>query len=321
VVAVSDLEWPEDQELHRAALDRERIDAIARSTDSPLPLHPSSAAPTESFGIRAKEHGMSKKRVFVLTGAVLAGLATGAIGAHGRTAGPSPFALVFDGRHEAAADSPVGFWHEGRFTATGAFCSAGSARTLEVRGNTPGDAEGKRLLTCGDGSGSVTALVLPMDGEHGGTGVWRIVAGTGAYVKLRGRGTFTGVRTGGDPADHGSITFRSTWSGVVDRDDTPPDIAVTRVRVAKLGRPSGSYLLAIAFSAQEAPGNAVRYLIDVSGRGRFLASRVGEMASGKTSAAIRVRPAKNVRRLHVEITASDPLGNERTVSRDLRLPR
>jgi hypothetical protein len=264
---------------------------------------------------------MSKRGLFVLTGAVLAGLAAGAIGANGRTAGPSQFELVFDGRHEAASDSPVGFWHTGRFTATGAFCSAGSAVTLEVRGNTPADTEGKRLLTCADGSGSATAVVLPMDSEHGGTGAWRIVAGTAAYAKLRGRGTFRGVRTGGDPSDHGSITFRSTWSGVADRDDTPPSIAVTRVSVAKLGRPSGSYVVAIAFAAQEAPGNAVRYLIDVRSRGRFLASRVGEMASGKTSAAIRVRPAKNVRRLRVEITASDPLGNERTVSRDLRLPR
>ncbi len=263
---------------------------------------------------------MWKAPVFVLTAAVIVPLATGAVGA-GRTAGPSAFELVFDGRHEVADEAPLGFWHAGRFTASGAFCAAGSATTLEVRGNTPGDAEGKRLLTCADGSGSATALVLPMDSEHGGTGSWRIVSGTGAYARLRGRGTFRGVRTGGDPYDHRSITFRSTWTGVVDRDDTAPEIGVSRASVAKLRRPAGSYVLAIAFTAQEAPGNAVQYLIDVSGRGRFLASRVGETVSGKASASIRVRPAKTVRRLHVEITASDPLGNERTVSRELRLPR
>jgi hypothetical protein len=264
---------------------------------------------------------VSKKRLLVLAGTVISVLATGAIGASGHTSSPSSFELVFDGRHEAAGDSPIGFWHAGRFTATGAFCSAGSAMTLEVRGTTPADAEGKRLLTCADGSGSATALVVSLESEHGGTGAWRIISGTGAHAKLRGRGTFRSTRTGGDPADLESITFRSTWTGVADRDDTPPEIAVSRVSVAKLNRPSRSYVLGIAFSAREAPGNAVRYLIDVRGRGRFLASRVGEMASGKMSAAIRVRPAKNVRRLRLEITASDPLGNESRVSRDLTLPR
>ena len=264
---------------------------------------------------------MSTKRLFVLAGAVLAALATSAIAANGRTAAPSSFELVFDGEHEAAGDSPIGFWHVGRFTAAGAFCSAGSATTLEVRGNTPAETEAKRLLTCADGSGSATALVVSVESEHGGTGAWRIISGTGAHAKLRGRGTFRSTRTGGDPADFESITFRSIWTGVADRDDTPPDIAVSRASVAKLSRPSGSYVLGIAFSAQEAPGNAVRYLIDVRGRGRFLASRAGETASGKVSAAIRVRPAKNMRRLHLEITASDPLGNESKVSRDLVLPR
>jgi len=264
---------------------------------------------------------VSKKRRFILTGALIAALTAGTIGANGRPGGASPFDLVFDGRHEVAGDSPVGLWHVGRFTATGSFCSAGSATTIEMRGNTPADAEGKRLLTCADGSGSATALVLPMESEHGGTGSWRIISGTGEYAKLRGRGTFKSVRTGGDPANFESITFRSTWAGVADRDDAPPGVAVSRMSVARLSLPSGAYVVRIAFSAQEAPGNAVRYLIDVRDRGRFLASRVGETASGKASASIRVRLAKHVRRLHVEITASDPLGNERKGSRGLAVPR
>lgn len=264
---------------------------------------------------------MSKNRLLVLAVTVISVLATGAIGANGRTSAPSSFQLVFEGRHEAAGDSPIGFWHVGKFTATGAFCSSGRATTLAVRGNTPADAEGTRLLTCADGSGSATALVVSIDSEHGGTGAWRIVSGTGEYSKLRGRGTFRSTLTGGDLSDHESITFRSSWTGVADRDDSPPSVAVSRASAAKLrGRP-GSYVVTIAFSAQEAPGNAVRYLIDVRGRGRFLASRVGEMQSGKMSAAIRVRPEKSVRRLRLEITASDPLGNERKVSRDLTLPR
>jgi hypothetical protein len=39
------------------------------------------------------------------------------------------------------------------------------------------------------------------------------------------------------------------------------------------------------------------------------------------STAIRVRAPKSVRTLLVEITASDPLGNESRVSRDVRLAR
>ena len=83
----------------------------------------------------------------------------------------------------------MGFWHVGKFTATGAFCSSGRATTLAVRGNTPADAEGTRLLTCADGSGSATALVVSIDSEHGGTGAWRIVSGTGEYSNEQTRGT------------------------------------------------------------------------------------------------------------------------------------
>ena len=202
---------------------------------------------------------MSPNRLFVLAVGVIGAISTGAVGAIGAAGGPaapSSFELVFEGRHEVAADSPLGFWHAGKFTATGAFCSSGRATTLRVRGNTPADAEGTRLLTCADGSGSATALVISIDSEHGGTGTWRIVSGTGEYSKLRGRGTFRSTLTGGDLSDHGSITFRSSWTGVADRDDSPPSVAVSRASAAKLrGRP-GSYVVTIAFSAQEAPGNA-----------------------------------------------------------------
>lgn len=267
---------------------------------------------------------MNPQRFLVTTGALSAiglMLAVGVAASEARTAAPPTFQLAFDGRHEPAADSPMGFWHVGRFTASGSFCSSGNATTLRVTGNSPADAEATRLLTCADGSGTATALVVSIDSEHGGAGVWRIVSGTGEHASLRGRGTFRSTRTGGDPADHGSITFRSSWTGVADRDDTAPSIAVSRASVTKLRRPPGSYLLRVAFSAQDTTGNAVRYLVDVSGKGTFLASRVGETQSGRASASIRLRPQKNVRRLRISITASDPLGNERKLTRDVALPR
>ena len=244
----------------------------------------------------------------------------GAIAAVAGSAAPGSFQLVFDGGHKPDPDSPVGFRHVGPFTAAGAFCSSGSTATLGVTGTTPADAEATRLLTCQDGSGSATALVVSVDMEHGGSGAWRIISGTGQYAKLRGQGRFASVRTGGDPLDHGSITFRSTWTGVADLDDEGPALDISSASAAKLRRPKGSYLVRIAFSAQDIPGNAVRYLITVGGGKFILASKVGATTSGTASTALRVRPAKTVRKLRLEITASDPLGNDSKVFRSVKLP-
>jgi hypothetical protein len=252
--------------------------------------------------------------------ALIAMSAVGVVKSAASTTAPSSFELVLEGRHEPAADAPLGFWHVGQFTATGRFCSSGSATTLGVKGTTPADAEATRLLTCADGSGSATAVVVSIDSEHGGAGEWRVVSGTGQYERLRGRGTFRSVRTGGDPSDHGSITFRSSWTGIADQEDMPPALAISRAGVTRLRGRAGLYLLRVAFSAQETSG-AVRYRIAVHGKGTFLASRLGTTQSGRASAAIRVRAPKSVRRLRVEITASDPLGNESKLTREVALPR
>jgi hypothetical protein len=258
-------------------------------------------------------------RPFIGVAAAIAAIATPAvlaITAAASTAAPSSFELVFEGRHE-----PQSFWHVGEFTASGAFCSSGSVRSLGVTGTSPADTEATRVLTCADGSGSATARVVSIEHEHGGAGEWRIVSGIGRHEKLRGQGTFRSIRAGGDPSDHASITFRSTWTGIADQDDTPPAIAIARASVTKLRRPPSSYVLRIAFSAHDAPGNAVRYHIAVKGKGAFLASRLGETRSGRTWAAIRVRAPKGVRTLSVEIIASDPLGNASRLSRDVALRR
>lgn len=247
-------------------------------------------------------------------------IATGAMAALAGSAAPSSFELVFEGRHEAAPESPVGFWHVGPFAASGAFCPSGDTATLGVTGTTPADAEATRLLTCDDGSGSATALVISIDREHGGSGNWRIISGTGQYEKLRGQGRFLSVRTSGDPLDHGTIAFRSNWTGEAALDDLAPAIDISRASAAKLRRPKGSYVVRVVFSARDLPGNAVRYLITVSGGKFTLDSKAGETASGAASAVFRVRPAKTVRTLRLEITASDPLGNESKLTRSLRLP-
>ena len=59
--------------------------------------------------------------------------------------------------------------------------------------------------------------------EHGGSGSWRIVKGTGRYATLRGLGTYTGTLVSGDP-DFASVVFRTNWQGIVDFDADPPTI-------------------------------------------------------------------------------------------------
>ncbi len=192
----------------------------------------------------------------------LAGVvAVGAVTAlAGRTAA-GPFELTFDGRHEADPESPVGFRHVGPFTASGVFCASGQARTLGGIGTTPLI----RMLTCDDGSGTATALVVPLDNEHGGSGGWRIVSGTGKYERLRGEGRFTSVRTGGDPLDHGTITFRSAWNGIADLDDAPPTVAVSRATAVRLRTPAGAYSVKLALVLSDnVEGNAVSYTLRVT---------------------------------------------------------
>ncbi len=100
----------------------------------------------------------------------------------------------------------------------------------------------------------------------------------------------------------------------------PPAVDISRASVAKLRSPPGSYVLRLTFSLRDAPGRLVRYRIAVVGNGRFLASRLGATRSGRAAATIRVRPARKVRRLRIEITASNPLGNEAKASRLVSLP-
>jgi hypothetical protein len=261
------------------------------------------------------------RRTAALAFALVALVGGGGAAAVAAISAPSPFELTFEGRHEPAADSPVGVWHVGPFTASGGFCSSGTATTLGAIAISATEAEAIRLLTCADGSGSVTARVFSFEREHEGVGTWRVVEGTGQYVKLRGQGRFTSVRTGGDPRDHGSLTFRSNWTGVTDIDDVGPAIAVSRATAAKLRRPRGSYRIRLAFSAQDTPGSAVRYEVIVKAGFLVLDLRTGQTTSGMAATVLRILPLKRTRTVRVEIKATDAVGNESTLSRSLRLPR
>src|SRR5215208_191614 len=164
-------------------------------------------------------------------------------GSRGAGAKATRFWLGFEGAH-APGTFTSGIQHEGHFTASAPLCAAGDAVDI---GQVPTYAAVRRH-TCSDGSGSFTARIAPVVHEHGkpgrNRGGWQIVAGSGDYAKLRGKGTFTAIHLGGDLDDNATITYRTTWNGVVDFDDTAPDLTFTRASVHRVKR--GTYRLDVA---------------------------------------------------------------------------
>ena len=236
-------------------------------------------------------------------------------------ASPSSFELVLNGFHSAAEPRErfsLGFRHEGLFTASAPFCSSGYAVDLEFM---PPFA--LRRFTCGNGSGSITArkVVVRADAQFTHEeGVWAIVEGTGSYSTLRGKGTSVNDFVSGDPADHITTTFGESWLGVIDFDVTPPEVRISQASATRLRRPKGAYNIRVAFSARDgSAGNAVSYAMTVSAP-RVFVRRTGTTTSGTVSTTFRVRPDKRARRLRLVVVASDPVGHETRVARQLRLP-
>lgn len=231
-------------------------------------------------------------------------------------AAPTSFQLVFDGRHTPAAfPSLTGLQHEGPFSGAAPFCASGYGVDISQP-----DQSALRRFTCSDGTGSFDAIVGPLPAEHGGTGNWRIVAGTEALSKLRGRGTWTSALVAGDPSNPTSVEYRSTWQGVADLDDSGPTIAVSRARAKKLRRPARTYTVTVAFTARdETAGNRVSFVATAQvGSATF--SRAGANSTGSAAVSFRFRAPKTARAVRIRIRATDPVGNERGLTRSVRLP-
>lgn len=226
----------------------------------------------------------------------------------GVAATPRSFELVFHGHHGAPLG--VGLQHVGPFTSSAPFCRSGTV--VDVRHDTEDSAT--RLHTCDDGSGTLTVFVTRFPDEHvsGGNGTWRITGGTGAYATLRGFGTWTTVPLTGEDQP-----FRSTLTGIADLDAEAPNVTISSLRATRLKRPAGTYVLRVVFSAVDA-GNTVSYRVVASADISSWA-RTGT-TSGKAAVTLRIRVPK-ARAILIQITATDPVQNDRTVSRVLRLPR
>ena len=253
--------------------------------------------------------------------AVIAALAAGAVAlvplAFGGATETTPFSLSFEGAHPLDGTLPAGIRHDGRFTASRPFCSAG--RAYDVRHvDTGGQLDLERLHTCDDGSGTFTVLMPNVRGEHGGTGSWKIVAGSGRFATLRGLGTYEGALVSGDRDLYETITFTTNWSGAVGFDADPPAIETFTATTRKLRRPAGSYVLRVVLAANEKTA-PVTFTVDLYAGRTPLALKRAISASGKATVALRIRAPRGARSVRVALTARDALGNETTVSRSVSL--
>lgn len=233
------------------------------------------------------------------------------------TAAPTRFSLTFEGAHLADSSLVAGLRHDGRFTASAPFCSAG--RAYDVRQEEPGGLlTAYRMHLCDDGSGSLTAFMPTVRGEHGGSGTWKIVEGTGRYATLRGTGTYIGTLLSGNPNDFETITYRTTWQGVVDFDVDPPVIETFTATAQKLRLRVRTYELRIGLTARDT-GAPVSYEVDVRAGQAVLGFKIGSTASGQARITLRVRPPRSARSARILLTARDAFENETRVSRSVRL--
>jgi hypothetical protein len=238
------------------------------------------------------------------------------LGSAGAQAAPQTFGLVFNGSHlPAPFPTPTGLIHVGPFTTTSSLCPSGYGQDIAQT-----DQTATRLFTC-DGSGATfTATVTPHLAEHGGAGTWQIISGTGALADLRGEGTWQSVRLSGTDADQASINFRSTWTGTVDLDATPPTISLLRATKQKLARPAHTYVVRLRLAIRDASGNSVSYdvaLNDTVKPFTTLVVRGGTTAGGTVAPVFRVR-AKG-RALRLKVDAADDVGNTASFAATIRL--
>jgi hypothetical protein len=259
---------------------------------------------------------MKERRLFAAASTVLiAAIAVaGATATRGAEAVPTAFRLVFEGKHNAE------LLHEGPFTTSASFCPSGLAADVDLDSSTESSL---RRFSCGGSKGDFSARVSPLPAEHGGIGVWQIVAGTGPLADLRGKGTWTSTRVSGRPDDPATITFRSTWDGVADFDVAPPTIAVSSSSARKLRRPKGTYALRVVLALTDAGGSDpvsyVLQIVDSRAQRHVLAYKSGNTTSGSAALSLRVRPAKSTRVLRLAIDGEDALGNATTFVKNLKI--
>jgi hypothetical protein len=240
--------------------------------------------------------------------AAVALLGTGGAG----VAAPASFQLVFDGKHQA------NLLHEGTFTTSSSLCPTGTAEDVSIDEQT---LTALRKFSCAAG-GDFSAKVGPLPAEHGGSGTWQILTGSGPLANLRGKGTFTSVGLSGDPNDPETITFRSTWTGVADLDATPPTTGVKHWHTKKLKRPKGAYKVTLSLSLTDNGGGPVSYeleLVDPKKPSHSFAFKLGKTATGSVTKSFRIKVGKRTRHVRLKVEATDAVGNQSAFAKTYRL--
>ncbi len=104
--------------------------------------------------------------------------------------------------------------HPGTFTTSGAaLCRRGTSSDKEIapprRSGDHWSFHFRKTFTCGSGTFAAIMQGRLVVGRPTWSGAWKIVAGTGAYAKLRGAGTLVGDELPGRVNDHlaGSVHF------------------------------------------------------------------------------------------------------------------
>jgi hypothetical protein len=225
----------------------------------------------------------------------------------------SAFELILDGN--TTWDDAEVVKVQGTFRSGRPFCATGTLADPAILRGEPNTWR----LTCDDGSGSLTVSMLPV--SRGEYTTWRIFDGSGSYAGLRGRGRVQGETLESGPR---GVTWRSTFRGVVDRDEVAPMIALSSATAKKLRRPAGAYALRLSIAVRDnVTDNEVSYTVRASGPGgRELARRFGTTRTETVSITLRIRPLAGKRTVRLLLNAEDPVGNAVwVVPRDLRLPR
>jgi hypothetical protein len=265
--------------------------------------------------------------VIALAGIGLAGMVTvSAATAPAARSASSAFELTTEGRDtwEWDGDVLLGVDLQWAFRSRAPFCTTGTFLEFAVPGLTTW------RLTCGDGSGDLTVAIARAWNHDPQTSVWnttwRILDGTGSYAGLRGEGSMRIEVLGSEVSDgirsRSVMTWRSTLQGVVDRDAVAPTIAFWNATAAKLHRPAGAYALRLGVAFHDnVTDNPVSYTLRVTHGRRKLAEKFGTTTAEALAMTLRIRPPAGARTVQLVLTGSDPVGNEVSITRSLKLPR
>lgn len=220
------------------------------------------------------------------------------------SAAPTQVTLSLSGMHPLGQEA-----HQGTFTASGPLCSSGSWL---------GSGEGTRVFTCSDQSGTFTASFAgELEHTAGATGPWSITSGSGPYTTLRGKGSgHIDSNSGGSTPP---ITFNDTWTGVVDFDATAPTGSITAAKVVRPHRAHGLWKVRVSFAAHDSVDGGPVSFHWIAASGTFAKDGNGTVTTGTGSFTFAFRRSQATHLLQIQISLQDPVGNESSVKKNVRL--